>query len=386
MTFRFSRRVGLGAACLIGVAGTVALVPSAAFSTSHAQKPLAGMRIGYANCCPGSTTNAQLNAMRREMKLFNEGEKLQVVLANLDAAKQLSQVTSFIGQKFDAVMTTTFNGAGYDALAKQAKKQGVVFTNLSGSLVNGADFNVNLANYQSAYVAGVAAAKWLQKYFDGKGEGGVSTIPNSVPGQQRTDGYIAGIHSVLPGLKVWVQVDQKPTALEQGSSALAALLQAHPDIKMLFGATELFSVGMVQAAKERGITDPHKLHISAPDGTPGACFDQIKKGTPFQMCGTVSFPQASAIWMRMTELKLKGVTIPKTGVVNPTAVTSANVDRVLAEQADPLNLKYRKDLLSSVRLFAAGTNVWTANRTPTAKTPSLEKQFWAKYPWPKRSA
>src|SRR5437870_80132 len=100
-------------------------------------------------------------------------------------------------------MTTEQSDAGWAQLVQKAHASGLVFTNHSAPPDKGADLNIIYPHYQSGFINGVDAGKWLNRMQGGKGEAGISITTDNVGLRQRSKGFEDGLKSVIPGIKIW---------------------------------------------------------------------------------------------------------------------------------------------------------------------------------------
>jgi ribose transport system substrate-binding protein len=114
----------------------------------------------------------------------------------------------------------------------------------------------------------------------GKVTVGVIGRTNQLNIRQRMDGYAAKAKSSYPNVTVLPFVDDQGE-ITVAASAMAAQLQAHPDISVIFAADGQGATGAVQACKEAGRTD---IKIFTVDYDPGIA-DLIKAG---DLYGTVA--------------------------------------------------------------------------------------------------
>jgi ribose transport system substrate-binding protein len=361
-----------------GVAAVVALSSLVAASGAFANKgsakagPLSGKHIVFSECCQDPMfTTSWLKGIKAAMKWSGKGESISVTNANSDNTTQLSQVESFIGQKVSAIMTVTESGTGYAPLVKKAQAAGIVYANYSGNPAPGANFNIIYPHYQAGYMVGVDSAKWLKQTNGGVGEAGVTINPTDPGLTSRTTGFIAGVKSVLPNIKIW-KAAALHGSIPDGATVAQDLLGAHSGIKILFCYNETLSLGCVQGAAQAGRTDPKNLYISDADATLSG-FEDIMKGTPLQHAVTPDFTGNTAVWLLITELAMQGKPIPHTGVSNVRLVTQSTVKAAIAAEADPFSAASIKATLTSVRLYKGSVPPYSNSNIP--KGPGIQNFF-----------
>lgn len=345
--------------------------------SSGSGRDLADKRIGVSLCCRIAIFDAWLKGFEGAAEYSGSGVKISVVNAGGDPLQQLNDVSTFIGQGFDAIMTATQSGEGYDKLVAQAQQDGIVYANLSSTQAANADLNVIYPHKESGYISGVAAGEWLKETQGGEGEVGAAFIPTDPGLQERTVGFEEGVKSVVPEVEIHRGVADKGDESD-GANVGANLLQSNPDIKVLFGYNESVAIGMLQAASEAGQSDPESLFVTNPDSTP-VSFEKVLKGTPMQAVVTANFPMSTALMMFLIERALSGEEIPHTGVMAPLLVTPENAQEVLDSQNNPFAPESQEALFSSVRLFEEGSPPYSNENLPKGEGLT---DYWGTPPQP----
>jgi ribose transport system substrate-binding protein len=318
-------------------------------SPSGSNLPLAGKRIGVTMCCRVGLLDIFVKSIKDGAALTNRGETITAVNAEGDPAKQLQQVDTFIGQHFDAIMTTEQSDAGWADEVTKAHAAHIIFTNHSAPPDAGADLNILYPHYQSGFINGVDGAKWLQTNLNGVGAAGIAITTDNAGLLARSHGFEDGLKSIIPGITIYEAAANKGDEPD-GAKAGANLLQAHPGIKIFFGWNEPVALGMLTAATEAGRKDPKTFYIGAPDASPTA-FQKILDGTPMQAVGAPNFSFTTTLWLFLTERAMMGQKIPHTGLISVFLVNKDNAKAQIAAQSNPLDPQYSDLLFSGLKLY-----------------------------------
>jgi ribose transport system substrate-binding protein len=99
--------------------------------------------------------------------------------------------------------------------------------------------------------AGAAAAAHMVGLIGGSGEVGVVMFPGLLNQEQRSAGFVNYMKTYAPNVNV-VQIANGGQDQSSAASATAALIQAHPNIKGLFGTTAWQGTGVATAVEEAG--------------------------------------------------------------------------------------------------------------------------------------
>lgn len=202
--------------------------------------------------------------MRGEAATY--GYKLLVVDANRDNAKQQSQVEDFISKKVDAIVLTPYDSQAIGSAIVEANNASIpVFTADIASTSNQGKVVAHIAsdNVQGGYQAGKLICQAVGK------SGGVAIVdePEVTSVQDRVKGFKQALAQLCPGVTVVADVDSGGTRTKANSDT-GDILQAHKDLKGIFGINDDSALGALTAVKAAGMTG--KIAIVGYDATPEA--------------------------------------------------------------------------------------------------------------------
>jgi ribose transport system substrate-binding protein len=222
---------------------------------------------------PGATTAPQSTAsgaktigvsiQNREAQFYQDMERgmkaeaakygytVTVVDAARDNAKQQSQVEDFISQKVSAIVLTPYDSQAIGSAIVEANKANVpVFTADIASASKDGKVVSHIAsdNVQGGAEAGKLMCKALP--------GGVGTIaiidePAVTSVQDRVKGFRDAIKANCPGVTIVADVDGGGERAK-ASSTMEDILQAHKDIKGVFGINDDSALGAAKAIQAAG--------------------------------------------------------------------------------------------------------------------------------------
>jgi ribose transport system substrate-binding protein len=193
------------------------------------------------------------------------GYTLTVVDASRDNAKQQSQVEDFISKRVDAIVLTPYDSQAIGSAITEANNAGIpVFTADIASTSREGRVVAHIAsdNVQGGFQAGKLICSGVGK------TGSVAIIdePEVTSVQDRVKGFKMALAQLCPQVTVVADVDSGGTR-DKASSDTGDVLQAHHDLKGIFGINDdsaLGALAAVKAAGERNIT------IVGYDATPEA--------------------------------------------------------------------------------------------------------------------
>jgi len=203
--------------------------------------------------------------MKSEAAKF--GYTVLVVDASRDNSKQQSQVEDFISQKVAAIVLTPYDSQAIGSAIVEANKASVpVFT---ADIANGSAQGKVVAHIASDNVQGGAQAGKLMCAALGKSGGSVAIIdePEVTSVQDRVKGFKAALASGCPNVKIVADIDGGGERAK-ASSSMDDILQAHKDLKGVFGINDDSALGAAKAIDAAGLKG--KIAVVGYDATPEA--------------------------------------------------------------------------------------------------------------------
>jgi ribose transport system substrate-binding protein len=247
-----------------------------------------------------------IGAMKEEAQ--KNGVKLDVVVANQDLNKQISDVEDFLNKRVDGIILSPVDSRGVKAAVLKAQQAGIPVITVDIA-AQGVDVTAHVAS--DNYAGGVKAGQLMAKVLGGKGEIAIIDYPVVQSVIDRVSGFRQAI-SAFPGIKM-VAVQPGITRAE----ALAAaqnILQAHPGLDGIFGFSDDAALASVVAAKSAGVCD--RIKIVGFDGLQEArdavdrkpCFAGLIRQYPDRM---------GAVAVQTTLQVLRGQQVQKSILVPP---------------------------------------------------------------------
>ena len=193
------------------------------------------------------------------------GYTLIVVDASRDNAKQQSQVEDFISKRVDAIVLTPYDSQAIGSAIAEANNAGIpVFTADISSTSSQGRVIAHIAsdNVQGGFQAGKLICEAVGK------TGSVAIIdePEVTSVQDRVKGFKMALAQLCPGVAIVADVDSGGTR-DKASSDTGDVLQAHRDLKGIFGINDDSALGALAAVKAAGARN---ITIVGYDATPEA--------------------------------------------------------------------------------------------------------------------
>lgn len=237
----------------------------------------------------------------------------------VDADAQIQYIETAIAQKVDGIVTMALNPPAFIPVIAQAAEAGIPLMLVDGD----APESERLAFFgTNAYESGITSGKVIEEISGGKAKVGIITAGLDI---QQINERIQGIQDYFkdkPDLEV-VAVEDSRADPVIGRDLAVALLQAHPEINVMFGGGAVDTPAVAQAVEDLGLQG--KVMVIGMNDTPQA-LDYLRSGTiqailaekPYAMC----YMATEALYKTIVEKQ------EVTGVVNTgvTVVTKENID------------------------------------------------------------
>ena len=172
---------------------------------------------------------------------------------NQDVPAQIAVVEQAIANPTTAgiLMGAAIDYKSTDTVLAKARAQGipVLYGNGQGEDSNARDAFVGTDNVALGRKAGELAKAAL----GGKGKVGITAITAALNIQQRIDGFKDYLKANAPDIQVVAIVNEDGSAKSQADAA-ANILQAHPDLNLVYNTDDSGSLFIAQTLKEQGLT------------------------------------------------------------------------------------------------------------------------------------
>jgi ribose transport system substrate-binding protein len=217
--------------------------------------------------------------MERGMKdeAAKYGYTVNVVDASRDNARQQGQVEDFISQKVAAIVLTPYDSQAIGSAIVEANTAKIpVFT---ADIANTSKDGNVVAHIASDNVQGGGAAATLMCAALPGHTGQVAILdePEVTSVQDRVRGFRATLARTCPGVTIVADIDGGGERAK-ASSAMDDILQAHKDVRGVFGINDDSALGAATAVQGAGLVG--KVAVIGYDATPEAR-TAIKNGTMY---------------------------------------------------------------------------------------------------------
>jgi len=260
-----------------------------------------------------------------QIKLGVEGyaEKLGIEVITVDAKNdtntQVSQVQDLLTQGIDAFIYIPAGAAAATVPTRLARAQGVPVINVDrepdGEPGDTVIYGENvLSSYQvCSHLIGLAGGEGKMVIIHGQ--------KGTTPEVQRFEGCKQAIDE-NPGIELVAQQWTQMWSPDEGFSIGQNMLQAHPDIKIIFGQADAIAMGAAKAVEVAGLSD--QIVVGGYDGDVAALESLARCDTPFIVTATQSTQAMGVLAVNSAIAVVKDASVPARQIPNAVLTTCDN--------------------------------------------------------------
>jgi len=269
-------------------------------------------------------------------KAAEMGAEVVLYVHEMNPEKCVKGAEDLIAAGVQAIICAPGDPASWQAVLKMCREAGIPLLN-DGSpqpVEEGVVPFIGTDSRGGGRFAGEFAGKWINENLGGSAKVLGLTLPTFTDCVARNEGFNDALFKTVTG-KVTLIEENGHGLREKGLEVGENVLQAHPDLDVIFGCNDDSALGAMSAAQAAG-KDPAKFLVVGFDGTLGA-FEEIKKGGMMR-CDIVQQPYlyAQMHMERAVKLARGEATIEEYQAIGPLyiqtpVVTIENVDEWIAK-------------------------------------------------------
>jgi ribose transport system substrate-binding protein len=237
----------------LAIVGAVSIVASLSACSGTSSDASSDDTITIGLAVPNQQTPFYVDIRQSaEAQAKEAGAKIVFADAKNDADTQVSQVQDFITQEVDAIIYIPAGSTAAAVPVRAAKDADIPVVALDRN-PEGAPASTFIAT--DSIAASEELGKWVIEQTGGQGNlGVVQGQLGTTPEEERQEGFttaLKGSHIVTVATqasKQWLQ--------DESYDITTDMLQAHPEINILFGHSDGLALGAAQAAKTAGVAEP----------------------------------------------------------------------------------------------------------------------------------
>ena len=298
---------------------TIASIVAATIATTALAEGVGGVnKIGLA------VPNLQADFFN-QIKLGVEGYagklgiEVIVVDAKNDTATQVSQVQDLLTQGIDAFIYIPAGAAAAAVPTRLARAEGIPVINVDREPAGApGDTVIYGENVMSAYqvcdhIIGLAGGKGKMAVIHGQ--------KGTTPEVQRFEGCKMAMDE-NPGVELVAQQWSQQWSPDEGFQIAQNMLQAHPDIKIIFGQADGLAMGAAKAVQVASLAD--QVIVGGYDGDGAALKSLVTCDTPFVVTATQSTQAMGVLAVNSAIAVANGASVPARQIPNAVLTTCDN--------------------------------------------------------------
>jgi ribose transport system substrate-binding protein len=249
--------------------------------------------------------------------------------AGEDPVRQVHNVEDMIARGIDLLLVCTVEGEPFKPAVEMMKDAGIPLVPVDRAII-GNDYtcyveqsNIDICKRAADWIA----EQMVEKY--GKPVGKVvelQGVPGNIPAEHRRIGFHEQIDAKYPGLEI---VSAQPTDYTRANSinVMENIIQGQSEIDAVYTHEDEIAFGAIDALKEAKRLEGV---IITGNGGSDRALASIKKGE-LTACFTYSPIDFGLVGMQMAAKILHGEDVPKIVNLQGDIITSANVDKYIAQ-------------------------------------------------------
>lgn len=271
--------------------------------------------IGYSQSTLQDPWRKAMNsALDEEIKLHPEAKVLKQDAQN-DAATQITQVQNLETQGMDALMISPIESGPLTPIVKQVFQKGIPVILLDRG-IDSEDYTT-LVGGDNTLIGKRAGDYVVRTHPEGAKIIELAGILDATATKERAKGFRQALEANKDKYPVIASQEAKylrPDAI----TVMQSLLQAHPDVDVVYAHNDEMALGAVKVLKDSG-----KLADVAVVGVDGQneAIDAVAKG---EMAATYVYPRPAADGLKAALDILNGKQVPKRITLDTTEITKEN--------------------------------------------------------------
>ena len=255
---------------------TVLFISTIAFASGEGRKPAEKVKIGVLQITLEHEYQVMLNRGFKDKAKEMDAEVV-IYVHEMSPEKFVKGAEDLIAAGVQAIIGAPGDPASWKAVLEMTRKAGIPLLN-DGSpqpVEEGVVPFIGTDSRGGGRFAGEFAGKWINENLGGSAKVLGLTLPTFTDCVARNEGFNEALYETATGKITLIEQNgygQRAKGLEVGEN----VLQAHPDLDVIFGCNDDSALGAMSAAQAAG-KDPEKFLVIGFDGTLGA-FNEIKKG------------------------------------------------------------------------------------------------------------
>lgn len=249
---------------------------------------------------------------------------LKIGNSNLDLATESSLIDTYTSQGMDAVVVSAIDSSSSVEAIKRAKEKDLVVVNYNTNVDESVmEYFVGIDNFELGAQAGRMVVDYVNEHLDGKAKLGIITLSMFEVGKLRGDGFLSEIEKV-PGIEIVSQQDANGP--EKGMAVAETMIQANPDMDIMWAANGGTTHGVVQGIISKGLQEKIKFFGTDMDLQSGTAL--MDASNPYQAVSTQDPEKIGYQSVEAAVKALKGEEVEKEIIVDLDVFTKEDKEKI----------------------------------------------------------
>lgn len=252
---------------------------------------------------------------------------LTIMDINSDVTTFQGIIDDIIATKPDGVITCGLESSTLTTQVKALQEDGIPVVTYNMAPDQDICPMVVADHYEFGHVAGVAAAEyWQENHSEEPPVGGAVDLYSAPVCAERVKGFLEGFQTIYPEFELVQTVDGEG-ARASSLTATEDMLQAHPEMNVIFGINADSALGALDALKENGRGTADKALVASVDGTETDCAELKNVDSALKaIAGNSPRIMAETAWDLLSRV-LSGELDAKTGYAEKMEIVSVTEDK-----------------------------------------------------------
>lgn len=173
--------------------------------------------------------------------------------AKFDVATQLSQIDDLISQEVDAIILTPVEAKAAVEMVEMCKSAGIPVIIQTTPVEAETTTQVVTDNIKLGGLLGENTARFINEELNGEAKIALLNYPTFTDCKEQEEGFVKAIEAACPNAEFVASIPS--ASKEDGVNSMDDILQAHPEVNIVFAVNDPVGLGAVQAIEAAGRDD-----------------------------------------------------------------------------------------------------------------------------------
>ena len=181
------------------------------------------------------------------------GAEVTVIDGAFSSDVAMSAVETFIAQGVDGILLHSTDEKVIDSMVEEAHRADIPITTFYIPTASRSVPHLQINEAETSFQMGVAAAEKWKEWYPGKPIkiGVIDYLTVEIVQEHRTGPFIEGVMSVAPDAEVVSKLEGS-ASVNKAMNAMQDMLQAHPEVNIVYGANADHALGALAALENAG--------------------------------------------------------------------------------------------------------------------------------------